>query len=154
MKPCFSSATRNFQKRSGSEANNTFDPSSGGIGTKLNTASTMFAYTIMERRIVKSDVGSRRTRIANADASSIFAIGPAAPTSAGPHFPPRKLYGLYGTGFAYANKNVPPDVHIRRIGSTMVPKKSMCASGFSVSRPSCFAVGSPSRYAIHPCAYS
>ncbi len=39
-------------------------------------------------------------------------------------------------------------------GHTIMPHMSKCFAGFSVSRPSIRAVGSPSRFAVHACAMS
>ena len=85
---------------SGSMANKTFDPSKGGIGTKLNTINKIFAYTISPRSETKLLAGKNLTIIPNTIATTKFAIGPAAPTNAGPHLRSLKLYGLYGTGLA------------------------------------------------------
>ena len=57
-----------------------------------------------------------------------------------------------GVGLAHPNGGKPSTIRIS--GMRMVPKGSMCTSGFSETRPSIFAVGSPRRLAIQACADS
>lgn len=150
----------------GRSANNTFEPSSGGIGTKLNTASTRFIKTISEKISMKfcamsefpPNANVSRMSTPNTSATTILESGPAAPTNAGPQslrVPKRtngfrKLYGLYGTGFAQPIKNG-EFASAKSIGKITEPNGSKCFRGFSVRRPKCFAVGSPKARAASPC---
>ena len=80
----------------GKTANSSFDPSSGGIGTRLKIASTrlsrVMAAAMPTKLNVNSDaypcakLGINLTAKPKTMASKIFAAGPAAPTIAGPHF--------------------------------------------------------------------
>src|SRR3989338_11580400 len=97
------------------------------------------------------EAGKYCRRSPKINARTKFEIGPAIATHAGPHFWSFKLYGLNGTGFAYANRM---PVGIIRSGKMTEQKKSICARGFSVSRPAYRAVASPSRSATQPWEYS
>lgn len=58
-----------------------------------------------------------------------------------------------GTGFA--QPNITGEwLRSKIMGKSIVPKGSMWARGFKVSRPAYFAVLSPSQYAVNPCEYS
>jgi hypothetical protein len=59
---------------------------------------------------------------------------------------------LTGVGFAQPMSGAPDTIAIR--GSSNVPIGSVCAIGFNVTRPSRFAVSSPSWLADHACAAS
>jgi hypothetical protein len=63
-----------------------------------------------------------------------------------------KLRGSTGVGFAQPNGGNPSTIRIS--GMMMVPKGSIWTMGLSEMRPSIFAVGSPSRFAIQACADS
>ena len=75
-----------------------------------------------------------------------FAAGPAPATQIMSRFGCRKLPKLTGTGFAQPNRNGAP-VSSRTPGTRIVPTRSMCFSGLSVTRPSIQAVWSPNRRA-------
>lgn len=74
-----------------------------------------------------------------------FDIGPANAVSAVPNSLFSKLYSLIGTGLLQPKRK--RTIEIAPIGS-------IWARGFRVSRPSAFAVGSPSLKAARPWAYS
>ena len=57
-----------------------------------------------------------------------------------------------GTGFAHPMSGAPLTIAIS--GNRIVPIGSACTSGFSDTRPSSRAVGSPSRSAVQACAAS
>ena len=81
------------------------------------------------------------------NASTTFEAGPAraemaAPTSGGT---PRMLYGLIGTGLPH------PKPTSRNASE---PKRSRCRIGFSETRPSSFAVASPSARPVKACVHS
>ena len=75
-----------------------------------------------------------------------------------PAFGLRKFQGLIGTGFAQPKRSgpIPESVATRSItpGTMIVPIMSMWGSGFTVTRPSERAVGSPRRSAAQPWADS
>ncbi len=86
MIPYFSRNIRTVSTERGSIANNTFDPSSGGMGTMLNTASmTLINTTETHTESSGSGNGANRTNSENTVAIKRFENGPAAPTNAGPN---------------------------------------------------------------------
>ena len=75
-----------------------------------------------------------------ADAATTLDMGPASDTAAMPDRAPLlNRAGLTGVGFPYPNPTN---------ASMAVPMGSRCERGFRVSRPSSFAVWSPSRLAV------
>ena len=82
-------------------------------------------------------------------ANAIFESGPAMATLKEPHFWSLKLQGLIGTGFAQPTNTGLPLIN-KINGKIIEPNKSKCFSGFKVSRPAYFAVGSPSEKATLP----
>lgn len=138
----------------GSIAKRTFEPSRGGRGTRLKTASNKFAKTIIERKSENWPGSINLTMVPNTTAISILEAGPANATMAEPYRILRKLKGFTGTGLAYAKRNLPFDMKNNNAGNIKVPTGSMWAIGLIVSRPESRAVGSPRRSAIQPCAYS
>ena len=83
----------------GSSENTIFDPSSGGIGIKLNTASPMFNVAKIKKKYkrpskkmfnsIGSDPNKKNIAIAT-NASSKFESGPASATKDSPSFLRRK----------------------------------------------------------------
>lgn len=130
-----------------------FEPSSGGNGIELNTASKILIITIYSTTS-RNDcvIYIEPKRIPNPKTSAIkrFDNGPAAATIAGPHFWFFRLYGLYGTGFAHPKINPVPE-KARSAGIITEPKGSICGIGLSVSLPAILAVGSPNFSAAKPC---
>ncbi len=144
----------------GRNANKTPEPSSGGIGTRLNIASAEFVITMILNspisavdQFVIGPAERMRMNIPNTNASVILLSGPAADTIAVSLSGFRKLRGLIGTGFAQPNTTPPGIIAIKR-GSIIEPNRSMCLIGFSVSLPARRAVGSPNRSATNPCEIS
>ena len=70
----------------GKIAYNIFDPSSGGIGTRLKTINKILAYTIIYKNSVKAEIGKNLISMAKAKAKEKLDKGPATATKAGPHF--------------------------------------------------------------------
>ncbi len=130
-----------------------FDPSSGGIGIRLNTAKAMFIITTNTKLVIKVPEILFATKILiktpKINAMRIFESGPAKATRGSATFLFRRLYGLYGTGFAQPIMNPTPEI-TRKNGSKTEPNQSMCLSGFNVSLPSYCAVLSPKARAIAP----
>lgn len=93
-----------FWKRYGKIEKRIFDPSSGGIGTRLNVAKTKLMKTIvpmMEIKAESNDVKApKRKSSPKKRAMQTLATGPATATMASPQRWLRKLYGLKGTGLA------------------------------------------------------
>ncbi len=83
-----------------------------------------------------------------------FVIGPAAAEIAISLLGSLKFIGLIGTGFAYPKTNCPPVKTNNIKGIIIVPIRSICAIGLSVSLPINLAVGSPSLFATKPCETS
>ncbi len=59
---------------------------------------------------------------------------------------------LTGTGFAHPK--TPNPLNEVKIGTIIVPTKSMCETGFKVNLPAFFAVSSPKSKAVKPCEIS
>ena len=157
MNPHLSKKPRISSARPGNKLNKIFDPSSGGIGTRLKIASSTFMSTATNKSWTKESerdsTGASLITIDNTRATAIFEAGPAIATSNSPHLLFRRLYGLYGTGFAQPKMSPPGRIANIR-GRITEPKGSKCFSGFSVRRPSYFAVVSPKNKAAYPCETS
>lgn len=141
---------------SGKIVANIFDPSRGGIGSKLNIPRSKFNCTILNkisRRIVGTRGPSNLISKAKTTAIRKFIKGPASETRAMSFLPSRRLNGSTGTGLA-APKIIGEPERIRRSGSKMLIQGSMCGRGSRVSLPSSLAVGSPSLSATKPCETS
>jgi hypothetical protein len=82
-----------------------------------------------------------------------LAAGPAAATNAMSRRGCPSRRKSTGTGFAQPNRNG-ARMNTNMAGSRIVPNRSMWRSGLNETRPSIFAVGSPSRHATQPCAAS
>ena len=80
--------------------------------------------------------------------------GPAAATSTMSRRGRRSRRKSTGTGLAKPNIIRPPDASSSIAGRITVPNGSMWRSGLKVTRPSRWAVSSPSRQATAPCAAS
>lgn len=141
---------------SGTNVNRMWEPSSGGIGKRLKTASRRFINTTAPKAKNKDWLawmaGIKRIINPKTTASKMFEAGPARATFKSAYFP-LKLKGFIGTGFA------PPIIKlvgriIIKSGKITVKKGSIWGIGFKVSRPIFFAVGSPREYAAIPWAYS
>src|SRR3989344_5402111 len=133
-------------------ASSNFEPSSGGTGMRLKIASTTLIITIITATDINAGgkaspsttLGASRTIKLKMKATTRLVAGPAKATHTGPHLPPRRLYGLYGTGLAQPKTNWPAVVKYNMRGKTIEPVISMWAKGLRVSRPAYLAVGSPS----------
>jgi len=137
IKPYFSKnplISRNF---SGKKAMSILEPSSGGIGTRLNMANNILIKTILAVIPIKAGLQLIETpnlsKRPNIKAKTRFEAGPAIATVASDHRPGLKLYGLYGTGLAQPKINPPNKYPI--VGTTIEPIGSMCLTGFRVKRP-------------------
>ena len=114
-------------------AKRTLEPSSGGIGKRLNIPSNKLRNTMIPNIIAignsgsfvaaKEDMGIKRRAIPKTKASIKFDAGPANPMRADPNFGLERLYGLYGTGFAQPKAK--PKNSMEKIGKIMVPSGSM-----------------------------
>ena len=102
---------RTTSRERGRKSNKTWEPSSGGIGSRLKMARTKFSSTICPKssisagEISASGAPKKRSKSPKKMAMARFAPGPAKLTLAEPYFLSRKLYGFTGTGFAQPNKN-------------------------------------------------
>ncbi len=123
-------------------------PSRGGIGIRLNTAKTqlIIANVVSNVYIQDSGLGFNSAFIPAASSNSrMFDTGPARETRAVSLSLLSKLYSFIGTGLLHPNLKI--SIEIAPIGS-------ICDSGFRVSLPAAFAVGSPNFIAAQACAYS
>ena len=132
-----------------------FDPSNGGIGTRLKTIRAKFTITIDTKISNICELTTRPLLRARPKirASTRFDAGPASATMSSPHRLLDKLYGLYGTGFAYPKTTGDP-LLISRNGRKTEPNQLRCTRGLRESLPALYAVLSPSLYAAYPCATS
>src|SRR5262245_14547890 len=166
MIPTRSSWLRTRAALAGSTALRTRPPSSGGIGSRLNTARTQLITIDCPARLARNRVvgvtsaaaASVPRTIALRMARTTLVPGPASATSKPSSRGRRNQRGSIGTGLAHpkTKAGVPNSRGIRSSmpGTSTVPTGSTCASGFSVSRPARAAVGSPHAYATTPCATS
>ena len=105
IKPKRSREISMFRQLAGKIAKRIFEPSKGGMGTRLKIPKIRFIKTISVARS-KNGAGKNANdallRIINPKIIAITKLetGPAAARRAGPHFWFLKLYGLNGTGFA------------------------------------------------------
>ncbi len=132
------------------------EPSSGGMGTRLNVART---------RLVRITISSAKTAGPGSDeanplitkpattANIIFDRGPAMATNASPFFPDLRALKFTGTCFAQP-RMIPPGKITQSRGNIMDPNGSMCFIGFRVRRPMILAVWSPWLSAASPWATS
>ncbi len=97
-------------------------------------------------------VGIKRKSSAETQASIRFVSGPATPTSATPNSSYFTLFGLKGTGLAAKIGGKPSK--ISTTGSNIVVTRSICLSGFRLSRPCSSAVVSPSQWLVKACMAS
>ncbi len=154
-------------KLTSTKAKSNFEPSSGGMGIKLKTPKITFqkisiptiqkiilageparisdnpsqSLLINSLMIVNFDSsasGINKPITAATKAMKKLVKGPAKATKTSPHFPPRRAYGLYGTGFAHPNAK--PVVYTIIMGKIIEPIGSMCFVGSSVRRPASLAV--------------
>ncbi len=75
-----------FLKEEGKRTKRIFEPSKGGIGTKLKTARRILAKTIIENKLVNELKGKKRIIKPKIKATKKLANGPATATKAGPYF--------------------------------------------------------------------
>ncbi len=118
------------------------DPSSGGIGTRLNVARTRFVNTIISKATIAGPGSPNPKNLIVSPAitaSTIFDNGPAKATSASPFFPDFKALKLTGTGFAQP-RMIPPGNMAQSKGNIIEPNGSICLIGFKVSLPIILAV--------------
>ena len=136
----------------GNRLNKIFDPSSGGIGTRLKIARNRLIKIAVIAIFINVFVNPKPTpilmKIDIKIAIKIFESGPAIATNNSPHRWFRKLYGLYGTGFAQPTTKPDPDI-TKMAGRIIEPNGSKCLIGLIVNRPAYLAVTSP----IHKAAY-
>ena len=108
--------------RGGSKTVRILDPSSGGMGIRLNTAKSTFIKTIWTNRDMATALRSplpRRIKAPTMSAMAMFEAGPIRATFNGPYF--KSLWscrGLYGTGFAQPIMKGDP-VTVRRKGKPL-----------------------------------
>ena len=123
------------------------EPSSGGIGTKLNIAHKKLYIVIIPSSSIKGTEAGRLIILINNPkniAIAKFVAGPEIATFKLPHFWSLKLYGFTGTGFAQPKIGpCPPVANNNKSGTITEPNGSKCFNGFSVSLPAYLAVGSP-----------
>jgi hypothetical protein len=128
----------------------TFEPSSGGIGIKLNIANTIFIITtyttICIKEAEKELAPYLRTRPKTV-AIRRFEIGPAIEIRSSPHLLFFTLFGFHSTGFAQPKVKPAKEV---MTGTTNEPKSSKCFRGLRVRRPWSLGVGSPNNSATYP----
>src|SRR3989344_7952125 len=103
-KLCLSIKTLVAAKRLGRKVRSNQWPSSGGMGIRLNIASTKLRFTIKEkswgRMVTSREAGKNRKVKPKSRAITILTAGPANATFAGPYFLSLRFAGLYGTGLA------------------------------------------------------
>lgn len=136
---------------SGRIRENTFDPSSGGIGIRLNIPRSKLSLTTINKNQFKiADIfGSKGRKISNliskAPIAAIkkFVAGPARDTIAISFLPSLKLNPSTGTGFAAPKITGEPD-SIKIKGKAILIIGSIWGLGSRVNLPKSFAVGSPS----------
>lgn len=164
-KPYCSSFINSFASLYGSCESNILDPSSGGIGSKLNTPKSKFINTpyLSKLPIRAGNVTGKTSRIRKTSAQKIanpkLAKIPADDTKSSPFLIFLKFKGLTGTGFAQASigpGGVPVSIAGIKIkaGRRIVPIGSICGSGFRVNLPALWAVVSPNFKATSPCMTS
>ena len=118
------------------------DPSSGGIGTRLNTAKTRLVKTTISRATMAgfgNPVQKNLITSPATSASTIFERGPANATRASPFLPDFRALKLTGTGFAHP-KMMPVCEMAQSKGKMIDPSGSICFMGFKVSLPMILAV--------------
>lgn len=126
-------------------------PSSGLNGRRLKRQSTTLIIIKYPRKLLKNvAIGlliERRIWYGRATINAVSKLerGPAAATIALSRIGFLKLFGFTGTGFPQ------PIFAIKIIN---VPSGSKCLSGFKLTLPCIFAVGSPSLNAVQACAHS
>ncbi len=117
----------------------------------MNTARYSVNDSVVAPVSVTTPPCDNSTRI-TAPANTRLLTGPANATRAKSRRGARKFRISTGTGFAHPISGRPDNMPTS--GNNTVPIQSICASGFSVSRPNCRAVESPRRSAAHACAAS
>src|SRR5512132_453453 len=136
------------------------EPSSGGIGNRLNrprmrlasakNSSTWITSGKSATRNASPVYAPKAARAATA-ATTInakFDRGPASPTKSISRRGLRSFVGSTGTGFA--QPNAPNPLIVSSAGRMIEPNGSMCGIGFSVRRPARLAVSSPKSNATTP----
>ena len=144
-----------FRSKNPNKLAKILEPSKGGIGMRLNKPKTKFKLMVWISRPCPSSemLGSIRKTIAATIASKKLVAGPASDTKIIPHLRLRKFRKSTGTGLA-APKRMGELTNSKNAGNKIEPNKSMCGTGFKVSRPASRAVVSPSLSAISPWAIS
>ena len=81
---------RTERMESGRTENKRWEPSSGGMGTRLNNARIRFTETMEAKKCGiaagRASRGRKRSRSPNTSANARFEAGPAKLTFASPHF--------------------------------------------------------------------
>jgi len=142
----------------GKKSNKICEPSSGGIGNRLNANRNKLRYTANQSTlktiggIVPPALKPRSSAIAKKKMNDKirFENGPAADTFASSIKGFLNFLLSTGTGFAQPIIAKPDANAIT--GTITLPRISTCFIGFSVSLPSFFAVSSPSLNAKKACA--
>ena len=120
----------------------TRDPSRGGIGNRLNTASNILIN--IPAPAIFSKIGifiliARKATKSQPIAIIKFAPGPASATQIMPDLGDRRALKLIGTGLAQPKIN-PVDIINNAAGTRIVPTGSMCLTGLRVTLPIILAV--------------
>jgi hypothetical protein len=135
----------------GKKSNNICDPSSGGIGNKLNVNKNTLRNTPYQSKlfIIKFCSPTIFTEIRNKPNNNTekikFESGPANETIASSIKGFLKFFLSTGTGLAHPI-NANPDAKAAN-GIITLPIRSICLKGFIVNLPKFFAVSSPSLFA-------
>lgn len=142
----------------GKRSNKICEPSSGGIGNKLNANKNTFRNTPYQSKslIIKFCSPKIFTEIRNKTNNKIekikFESGPANETTASSFKGSLKFLLSTGTGLAQPI-NANPDAKAAS-GIITLPTRSICLKGFNVNLPNFFAVSSPYLFAKNACEYS
>ena len=131
----------------------TLNPSSGGMGRRLKKAKTKFSVINLNKiTATKSLPAKARNANPKTVAKTRLEAGPAREISAASARGFFRFQGLNGVGLAQPKRM--PAWSKKRIGTMIVPSRSMWTSGLRLILPRCRAVGSPRRLAIQAWADS
>lgn len=125
--------------RAGKSEKRIFDPSRGGIGMRLKSANKRFTKTITVAIEINAGADepstpAKRMPTPKISAKQIFTATPAPATKSVPYFLLRRLFSLYGTGFAQPIIK-PAFKTMSKSGKITEPTMSICLSGLSESLP-------------------
>ena len=142
----------------GNKSNNMCEPSSGGIGNKLNANKNTLRNTPYQSKsfIIKfwsPKIFTEIRKKTNSNTERIkFERGPANETTASSFKGSLKFLLSIGTGLAHPI-NANPDAKAAS-GMITLPIRSICLKGFNVNLPRFFAVLSPRLFAKNAWEYS